>query len=250
MGFLGQLFRSKAKKSLNVPLDLNQVKIDMHSHLIPGIDDGSPSMEHSLAMLMKFQNLGFKKVITTPHVKPGSYPNTSEIILDGYKQLKAAAIEAGITLEIEVAAEYFFDETLIDKIKAKDILSFGDHYVLVEFAFNHPPIFENLLFDTLIENGYKPVLAHFERYSYYFGSMAKAQEWQKKGVAIQLNLNSLCGAYGPEVKRQAEAMMDQFAFDFVGTDCHRMEHLIQLEDNLTLPYLSRLNDFMLKNSSL
>lgn len=244
MGLFGNIFK---KKEVLPPFDLGRLKVDMHSHLIPGIDDGAQDMDQSIAMLAKFQNLGYKKVVTTPHVMTDSFPNTSETILNGLAALRAEAKSVGLTIEIEAAAEYYFDETLMPKIANKELLTFGDNYVLVEFAFHSPPQFLDQLFFELKSNGYRPVVAHFERYMYYLGKIDKAVEWRKQGINIQINLNSLSGQYGPDIKKQAERLIDAGEFDFVGTDCHRIEHLMLLEDNLSNPYLHKVGNYLVKN---
>ena len=244
MGLFGNIFK---KKEVLPPFDLGRLKVDMHSHLIPGIDDGAQDMDQSIAMLAKFQNLGYNKVVTTPHVMTDSFPNTSETILNGLAALRAEAKSVGLTIEIEAAAEYYFDETLMPKIANKELLTFGDNYVLVEFAFHSPPQFLDQLFFELKSNGYRPVVAHFERYMYYLGKIDEAVEWRKQGINIQINLNSLSGQYGPDIKKQAERLIDAGEFDFVGTDCHRIEHLMLLEDNLSNPYLHKVGNYLVKN---
>ncbi len=244
---LSRLFK---KKNPLEPIDLSKIAVDMHSHLIPGIDDGSKSMDESIVMLAKFQYLGYKKVITTPHVMYDYYRNTPEIILSGLEQVRETASKLGLDIEIEAAAEYYFDEYFLDLIAKKDLLTFGDNYVLVEFAFQGKPMYENEMFFELLNAGYKPVLAHFERYTAFHGHWAKAQEYRDRGVAIQMNLNSLTGHYGPEVKKQAEKLIDEQLVDFVGSDCHRIQHLLTLEDHLTMPYMHKLMDLNLKNPLL
>ena len=136
----------KKKKQLE-PIDLGQIAVDMHSHLIPGIDDGSKSMDESIAMLAKFQHLGYRKVITTPHVMFDYYRNTPEIILSGLEQVRETAAKLGLDIEIEAAAEYYFDEYFLELIAKKELLTFGDNYVLVEFAFQGKPMYENEMLD-------------------------------------------------------------------------------------------------------
>jgi len=245
MGVFGNLFKKKLE-----PYELSDLKVDVHSHLIPGIDDGSRTMDESIAMLAKFQSLGYQKVITTPHIMSEVYPNNSERILEGLDQVRENAVKLGLTIQIEAAAEYYFDETLEFRVKEKNFMTFGDGYVLVEFAFHNAPMFEDKLFFEMQMAGYKPVLAHFERYLYYLGSTEKAQELRDKGVRIQMNLNSLTGHYGMEVKKQAERLIDAQAVDFVGTDCHRMDHLMLLESNLSNPYYHKLKEMNLRNRSL
>jgi tyrosine-protein phosphatase YwqE len=247
MGLIGFFKQQTSNKKA---LDISKIKVDMHSHLIPGIDDGAKNMDETIALLTKFESLGYSKIITTPHIKNPSYPNTSAIILSGLKEVRKEMEAVGITLTLEAAAEYYYDETFLEKVKNHDVLTFGDNYVLFEFSFYHSPSFEEELFDELINAGYKPVIAHFERYLYFLGSIEKAVEWRKRGVNIQINLLSLTGHYGIEIKKQAEMLIDACEFDFVGTDCHRMEHLTLLEESLTLPQLEKLNNYLLKNKFL
>jgi protein-tyrosine phosphatase len=238
------------KKEVLQPFDLSRFKVDIHSHLIPGIDDGSQTMDETIAMLAKFQSLGYKKVITTPHVMSDSFPNTSENILAGLEDVREEIKKVGLTIEIEAAAEYYFDETFVAKIKAKDLLTFGDNYVLLEFAFHSPPQYIDQMFFELQSRGYRPVVAHFERYMYYLGKIDQATEWRRKGINIQININSLFGHYGPEIKKQAERLIDAGEFDFIGTDCHRIEHLMLLENSLTSPYIHKIGNYLLKNTIL
>jgi tyrosine-protein phosphatase YwqE len=247
MGLFGFL---SAKPKNRVALDLSKVKVDMHSHLIPGIDDGAKNMDETIALLTKFEALGYSKIITTPHIKNPSYPNTSAIILSGLNEVRNEMKSLGIKLTLEAAAEYYYDESFLEKVKNRDVLTFGDNYVLFEFSFYHAPTFVDVLFDELINAGYKPVVAHFERYLYFLGSIEKAAEWRKRGVNIQINLLSLTGHYGMEIKKQAEMLVDAYEFDFIGSDCHRIEHLIILEENLTLPFFEKLNNYMTKNRLL
>jgi protein-tyrosine phosphatase len=247
MGFFSTLFGSKESK---IPFDLASLKTDMHSHLIPGIDDGSKSLDESIAMLTKFKELGYSKVITTPHIYNEVYPNTPEIILSGLENVRQELQRINLHIELEAAAEYYCDDLLLEKIKEKSLLTFGDNYVLVEFSFNTAPQFDEVVFFEMLAAGYKPILAHFERYVYYHGSVDKAYEWREKGVDIQLNLNSLIGHYGPGIKKQAEALVNSGQVDFVGTDCHRMEHLTLLEQNLSSSYFHKLDGLKLKNARL
>ena len=170
--------------------DFSKIGSDMHSHLIPGIDDGSPDMESTIAMLTKFQDLGYSKIITTPHIKTGMFDNTSDIILEGAKEVKKAIVENKLKIEFEAAAEYFFDFSFLEKIEKDDILSFSDGHVLLEYSFHQPPMGESEMFFALQMKQFKPILAHFERYPYYHGSISIAEKLRDKGVKIQLNLLS------------------------------------------------------------
>lgn len=250
MSIFSRFFGSRPSETL-APIDLSLLKVDMHSHLIPGIDDGSRSMDETIAMLAKFESLGFQKVITTPHIMGDFYKNTPEIILGGLEDVRTVAQQLGLKIEVEAAAEYYYDESLMDRLKRKEkLLTFGENRVLFEFSMmEKPDQIEQLLFELLTQN-YKPILAHFERYTFFFGSVDKAIEWREKGIDIQLNLNSLTGHYGPLVKQQAERLVDSRAIDFVATDCHRMDHLMLIERNLSLPYFHKVMELELKNRLL
>lgn len=248
MGFLD---RFKKKDVALDPIDFSLIGVDMHSHLIPGIDDGSKSLEQTLVMLAKFESLGYKKVITTPHIMSDVYLNTPDIILGGLEQVRNAANDLGLSISIEAAAEYYFDETLLARLHAnEELLTFGNNCVLFEFSFHAvPDRVEQLIFE-LKTRGYQPILAHFERYLYYHGNPQKASWFRDQGVWIQLNLNSLGGHYGPEVQRQAEQIVKNNWVDLVGTDCHRIEHLMILEKNSKRPYFHKLLQLNLQNKNL
>jgi tyrosine-protein phosphatase YwqE len=248
MGILKSLFQSKTNKT---PYDLSDLKVDIHSHLIPGIDDGSQSMEHTIGMLLKFVDLGYKKVITTPHVMQDHYPNSPEIIKDGLKKVQKEIEKLNIPISIEAAAEYYFDEFLFDKIKNQEILTFGNNYALFEFSFvSKPHNVDQLIFDFKTNN-YTPILAHYERYPYLFdGGAEYVRKLKDKGLKIQLNLNSLTGHYGKDIQKQAEMLINHKLVDFVGTDCHRIEHLDILEANLKNEYFHKLADLDLLNRKL
>ena len=230
--------------------DLSILKTDMHSHLIPGIDDGSKSMNHTIGMLRKFKELGFEKIITTPHIMSDYYKNTPEIILAGLKEVREELKRIGLYIEIEAAAEYYFDEQLFDKIKNKELITFNGNHVLFEYSFSQEPQQINELIFTFQTNGYQPVLAHFERYPYYHGKFDVVEELRAKGVLIQLNLNSLTGHYGAGIKKQARELIDRGLVDFAGSDCHRIEHLHILEANLADKYFHKLLELPLHNQKL
>ena len=220
-------------KHTKEPIDLSPLKADMHSHFIPGIDDGAKTMDDTIAMLCEFSALGYKKVVTTPHVMSDAYRNTPEIIMDGLSKVRVAIKSAGISIEIDAAAEYYLDlgfEKLIDE---KKVLTFGKpapnaasgSYVLFELAFINPPDSLYGVIFKLLTNGYKPVLAHPERYNFWHGDFKKYEELVEKGVLLQLNLNSLSGHYGVPTQKIAERMIDQNMISFIGSDCHHMGHI-------------------------
>lgn len=251
MGWLSRIFSKPDAQTTQAPLNLSWFNTDMHSHFLPGVDDGARTMEESLAMLRKMQEFGYQKCILTPHIKMDMYPNSEDDLQLRFSELTQAMTTAGLSIRAELAAEYYLDDHFLNRLENTPLLSFGpQRYVLVEFSFVNAPVFELETFQRIIDKGYTPILAHFERYVYFHGSIASAETYRAMGVNIQLNLNSLTGHYGPDVKKQAERMLDQFTVDFVGTDAHRMDHLVLLENHLNVPHLKLLNERLLKNQSL
>lgn len=247
MGFLSNLFQGKQSKEA---FDFGVIGADMHSHLLPGIDDGSKSLDQSIGMINKLYEMGYRRLITTPHVMEDFYKNTPEIIHHRLDLLREEIQRYGIDIQIDAAAEYYFDETLVQKIKNKELLTFGNNYVLFEYAFGQEPQQINTLLFEFRVNGYKPVLAHYERYPYYHNNPGKIREYRESGVLIQMNLLSLTGHYGPGVEKMARYLVDNALIDFVGSDCHRIEHLQILESNARNPYFHKLKDLNLLNASL
>ena len=251
MSWLGRLFDTNKQSTHAKPFDPAWLKTDMHAHFLYGVDDGARTEDESLAMLTKMHALGYQKCIITPHIKTDTFPNTETGLIEVFKQLKTALNQLGHPIEIELAAEYFLDDAFMNRLEKGNLLCFGkERYILVEFSFINPPIFEKEAFERIKLAGYVPVLAHFERYLYFHGSIEMAEVYRSMGVNIQLNVNSLSGHYGPEVKKQAELLIDHFMVDFVATDAHRMDHLALYESNLNSPYLAKLGDRLFKNQGL
>ncbi|MDA7803379.1 histidinol phosphatase [Crocinitomix sp.] len=237
MGVFSRMFNRNPK----VPLfDLSVLGTDMHSHLIPGIDDGSKSMEDTILMLKRFNELGYKKVITTPHIMSDFYKNTPEIILGGLADVREEIKKQGLPIEIEAAAEYYLDFHFDEQIEKKNVLTFGDNHVLFELSFTQEqPGVNNTIF-KLITEGYKPILAHVERYPFYNNDWERIQGYKDRGVLLQLNINSLSGQYGPAVKRMAEQLIDKGLIDVIGSDCHHMGHLDLIDSLRTNPHLKKI----------
>lgn len=240
VSLLSNLFRKTPK--LKVPVDLSAVGCDMHSHLIPGIDDGAQTLEESIVLIKQFELWGYRKIITTPHIMSDYYRNTPEIILGGLEKVKKAVAEVGIKMELEAAAEYYIDFDFEQKIDKEELLTFGNKHILVELSFMNPP--ENIyrIFFKLITSGYRPILAHPERYSFWHRDISKYEEIRDKGVLLQLNMNSLSGYYSAEVKRVAEQLIDKNIIDFISSDCHREPHQQVMEATRFEPYLQKLID--------
>lgn len=232
------------------PADMSALGVDMHSHLIPGIDDGAKTIEDSIELIRGLQSLGYRKLITTPHIMSDYFRNTPEIINEGLQNLKKALIEAGINIEIEAAAEYYIDDGFVKKMEEGPLLSFGDKHILIEVSYINPPESIHSIIFRAQTMGYKPVLAHPERYPYWYRDMETYRRFYEMGVTLQLNMNSLAGYYGPDAKQIAEKMIDMDIIGAVGTDLHHQRHADCIQRVIHEKYLHKLLDKPLLNREL
>jgi len=210
-------FSSKTKYSL--------VSVDIHSHLIPAIDDGAKDMERSIELILSLKEMGYKKLITTPHVSD-MFLNSSEDILKAYDNLKSELGKKSIDIDIEVAAEYYADENFEKLLNQRDILTFGkEKYLLFELSyFTAPQDLESLVYEIKLA-GYTPVLAHPERYVYLHGDIEKYQNIKNMGVLFQINLVSIENYYSEEVTKTVKALILNGMVDFIGSDTHHTRHI-------------------------
>ena len=201
-------------------------RTDLHAHLIPGIDDGSPDMATSLELLEGLRELGYRRVVLTPHVMADSYRNSTERILEGRDRLREAAAERGLELEIYAAAEYYLDEEMMRRLDAGDLLCIGEErFVLFETSYyNEPLALEERIYE-LTGRGYRPLLAHPERYRYVRDPEGFYGNLRRMGVALQVNINSLGGCYGDDARRKAHWLAERGWIDFLGSDLHGRKHL-------------------------
>lgn len=225
---------------LKEPVNLGLLKVDMHSHLIPGIDDGAKTLSDSLELIRELKGFGYSKIITTPHVQLDRYKNTPEIIKSGLDLLKAEIASQSIDIDIEVAAEYLVDDGFLEILRNKKLMTFGNNYVLVELSyFSEPWNLKNVIFECQTE-GYNLILAHPERYSYWYNDFSKVQDIYDRGVFLQMNINSLTGWYSPQSKKMAEKLVDANLIKFLGTDTHNPVYLNELHKSTYLPYLKKV----------
>jgi len=197
-----------------------RLQTDIHSHVLPGIDDGAATIEESLDMLRAFEQQGYNKIITTPHVHSQRYLNDTEIIKKAYQELQAAMEAESINLRVEYAAEYFADRHLLKLIEAGDVLTFGNNYVLCEFSFHMPPVGADRVAEALKDAGYQPVLAHPERYEYWHGNKGMFERLRNMGYLFQSNMHAAGGFYGMIPKRNIEMIVNEGWIEFLGTDAH------------------------------
>lgn len=243
MSFFQNIFSSK---SCELP-----VKVDMHSHLLPGIDDGSQSLEDSLSMVRSLMDMGYEQFICTPHIMGDVFRNNENTIGEAYDKLVEHLDKNGLNPKISFAAEHYLDDWFHEKIKRKEkLLCLKDNILLFETSYmNAPAILKEVVFD-LQSQGYDLVLAHPERYIYLYDSFDKFEELYSLNIKFQINLNSLTGYYSPAAKKFAQKLIDHKMVDYVGTDCHAEKHIVQLKKAMNEKYFRKLASLNLLNDSL
>jgi protein-tyrosine phosphatase len=242
------LFKKKEVKR-TVNFNYGTVVTDMHSHVLPGIDDGAPTVEDSIFLIKKMMSLGIKKIIATPHVMIDYYRNDAESIGNALSLLKAELKNQNIDIDISAAAEHYLDETFEQRIEERKVFTMGDNYALFELSFVTQPPNVIPIIQKMKDAGYKPILAHPERYGYMtIDEMKILRSW---GCDLQINTISLSGYYGKHAKKIAEEMVDNQMVDFISSDMHHPRHAAAFESTLTAPYLEKLLfDYPLKNIML
>ena len=199
-------------------------RTDWHCHILPGVDDGFRNMEDSLAALRRYAELGFSQVWLTPHIME-DIPNTTEALRSRFAELQQAYDGP---LDLHLASENMMDPLFGERLEAGDLLPLPDARLLVETSYFNPPVDMDGILEDIKSSGFFPVLAHPERYMYM--DRRRYRELKSKGIEFQLNITSLTGAYGPEVKARAEKLLKAGMYDYSGTDLHRLSSLERLAE--------------------
>ena len=226
-------------------------EVDLHSHILPGIDDGSPNTEKSIGLIREMQNWGIRKIIATPHIAEETFENTPETIKNAWDLLKTALKSEGIEQEICYSAEYRIDDGFIRMFESNQLIPLPDNYLLVENSFIQAFWnLDELLFQLQLKE-FKPILAHPERYAYYHNQKNIYTTMHNNGCAFQLNLLSFYGYYGKSVKEAAFWLAEQGYIDFLGTDLHNMNHVQAISNFLTTKdYTKLISKINIKNDML
>jgi protein-tyrosine phosphatase len=238
------------KKNNKIPTT-SPLTVDIHSHLLPMLDDGVKTLEESEEIIRRFQNLGYKKIITTPHVMSDAYRNSPEDILEKLTILNQYLQSKSIDITIEAAAEYYFDEYLYKLIEAdKKVLTFGKKYLLFETNFLTEPMNLKEFIFMASTKGYTLVLAHPERYMYLHNDLDKAQDLIDRGVLFQVNISSLSGYYSKPAQQTANKLIEQGWVHLLGSDCHHLQHIKLVEEAQRLKNFHKAISLPLLNNSL
>jgi protein-tyrosine phosphatase len=223
--------------------DFSTLKVDMHSHLLPGIDDGAKDIEESLQLIRGLSALGYQKLVTTPHIMWDMYRNTPSVIAEKLDLVREAVQKEGINVEIEAAAEYFLDEHMQTLLAKKEpLLKLSGNLVLTEFSMAFASFnIKDILFEMQMQ-GYQPVIAHPERYLYLQRNKDFFNELKDIGCLFQLNLLSVSGGYGRGVSDLATYLLKSGMYDLMGTDLHHAGHLEALGKYQPAPLLKEWVD--------
>lgn len=225
--------------------------VDLHSHLLPGIDDGVKSLGEAEEIILSLAKLGYTKLITTPHVMSDTYRNTTQVIQQKLLELTSHLEEKKIDIKIQASAEYYLDEALMDMISANEqLLTFGKKYLLFETPFLSEPLYLKEFIFAAVTKGYTLVLAHPERYIYLQRDMEKMQDLLDRGVLFQLNINSITGHYSPIVQKAAYNLIDRGWIHFLGSDCHHIQHVKLLQQAHTMRYFKKALTLPILNNTL
>ena len=236
------LFKSKPTLKELIPRGF----VDIHSHVLPGLDDGAKNIEESIMLISEMKNLGISKIITTPHTYPGLYDNSTTSIIDSYEKVKN---EIPNEVEFFYASEYMIGKYLIKEAFDKKLLTMKENHVLIEMSYISEPINLKEIVFVIMTNGFKPILAHPERYNFYFDDLKKYYQLKNLGLKFQLNLLSLTGYYGEETMRVSNKLLENNLIDYVGSDIHKLKHVQEFNKKIRIKKTTNL-EFAIENNKI
>ncbi|MGN7809819.1 tyrosine-protein phosphatase [Flavobacterium sp. 22076] len=221
--------------------------VDIHSHLLPGIDDGAKTIKKTVKLAKAFQELGISQFVTTPHINHYVWNNSEQDILEKLNETQVLLKEENIPIPFKAAAEYFMDDWFENHLKTEKLLTLKDNYILVEISYLSAPFnLYKIIFDIQLA-GYVPVLAHPERYTYFHKNFSEYEKLKKSGCLFQLNLLAAVGYYGSEIAKSAELLLKKGMYDFTGTDVHHSSHIESMHQKIKIDAASNLKEVIANN---
>ena len=221
--------------------------VDIHSHLLPGIDDGARTFKDTLQLILSLKNIGVSQFITTPHTMYQVWDNSRESILTLLAETKLELEKNDLIIPFNAASEYLMDDQFVKLFQTGELLTLKDNYVLVEMSYLSAPIqLYTILFDLQVA-GYIPVLAHPERYTFYHNNFQEYEKLKRVGCLFQLNLLAIVGYYGNPIAKIAEQLLQKGMYDFVGTDVHHDKHIAFFEEKVKLKEIQALMEVIENN---
>jgi len=221
--------------------------IDIHSHILPGIDDGAKNLGNTEFLLNAMVAFGFEKIITTPHTIKNVWNNSRIDIENTLELVKEKLPNLSEKLDVSCASEYFMDENFVQQFQNEKLLTLKDNYVLVEMSYLNAPIqLYDILFDLQL-NGYQPVLAHPERYTFFHSNFKEYEKLKKAGCLFQMNLLSSVGYYGKEIAEIANKLLANNLINFVGSDIHHEHHVKAFSNKVVIKEVQKLENAIANN---
>jgi len=202
------------------------ITTDIHSHILPGIDDGSPNLETSIRLIKGLMETGVTRSVASPHIISDLFRNTPQTIRQALTLLRNELKNQGIDFPVSAAAEYMMDASFFEMLQKKEpLLTIHNKIILTEFSYATVPHSPRQMSFAILTEGYTPILAHPERYPYYYHDYNMYHELVNLGFKLQLNLLSLTGYYGKDAVRAAHYMLKHNLISYLGTDMHHDRHL-------------------------
>jgi len=233
----------KKKKTLREIIPQNFV--DIHSHLLYGLDDGAKSLNETQNLIADLKSFGFSQFITTPHTTPLVWENTKEQILDQYGKVRT---ELNISaVEFRVASEYLIDDSFLKRLENEKLLTVKENYVLIEMSYINPPIQLYEIIMELNSQGYQPILAHPERYNFYKNDYDSFKKLKSVGCLFQINMLSSTGYYGTGITTVADYLLKENMYDFAGSDVHHQKHINAFSSEIKLKNIDAFESILNRN---
>lgn len=238
------IFKTKATLKDLIPTNY----IDIHSHILPGIDDGAANLEKTTVILSKVKEIGFAKCIMTPHTLPEIWENSANGIIQKFSETKSKLDRPYSDMLQSAASEYMINDAFLNRLRTEPLLTLKDNLVLIEMSYLTPPF---ALIDIIYEmkhKGYQPILAHPERYLFYHNNLKMYERIKELDVLFQLNLLSVVGYYGKHVAHIADYLLKGDFVDYVGSDIHHLRHVNAFNQSTVIKSHKKLSESIERNS--
>lgn len=203
--------------------------IDIHSHLIPNVDDGAKSPEETIELIKEAREAGITDIILTPHYIINSYEQNAETLILLKDKLQQIINSENIKVNLHIGMEVYITDNLVEILKQNKILTLaGSKYLLMELPLNTNVQYLDMVIFKLIENNIIPIIAHPERYKFVQEDPSKVRELIESGCLIQSNIGSILGIYGKKAKKTIKYLLKNDLINFIATDTHRKNTIYPL----------------------